>query len=544
MAKQLKYQDQAASAIKAGVDKLANAVRVTMGPKGRYVVLDKKFGSPTVTNDGVTIAKEIELEDPFENMGAQLVREVASKTNDIAGDGTTTATVLAQAIITEGLRNITAGANAMHIKRGIDKAVEAITASIKTMAKPVKDQEIEQIATISANDKEIGGLIAKAMKEVGKNGVITVEEGKSAQTTVEVVQGMKFDRGYVSPYFVTDPERMETVLEDAVVIVTDKKVSALNELLPFLEKLLQVGNRPFLLIGEEVEGEALATLVVNKLQGRLKVAAVKAPGFGDRRKEMLQDIATLTGAKVISEELGIKLEKAEPSMAGSAKRIIVDKENTTIVDGGGDKKEVEKRVAQIKKQMEDTTSDYDKEKLQERLAKLSGGVALIKAGAATETEMKAKKYKVEDAMNATRAGVEEGIVPGGGTALLRAADSLKTLKGADADEQTGISIVRKALEQPIRQISENAGVEGSIAVDKVRTNSDINFGLNADTLEYGDLLKMGVVDPAKVVRTALQNAASIASLLLTTEVLVTDIPEKKAAGAGGPGGMPNPADMY
>jgi len=542
MAKQLKYQDQASAAIKAGVDKLANAVRVTMGPKGRYVVLDKKFGSPTVTNDGVTIAKEIELEDPFENMGAQLVREVASKTNDVAGDGTTTATVLAQAIITQGLRNITAGANAMHIKRGIDKAVEAVVAEIKRMAKPVKDQEIEQIATISANDKEIGGLIAKAMKEVGKNGVITVEEGKSSQTTVEVVQGMKFDRGYTSPYFVTDPERMETVLEDAVVIVTDKKVSALNEILPFLEKLLQTGNRPFLLIGEEVEGEALATLVVNKLQGRLKCAAVKAPGYGDRRKEMLQDIATLTGAKVISEELGIKLDKAEPTMAGTAKRIIVDKENTTIVDGGGDKKEIEKRIGQIKKQIEDTTSDYDKEKLQERLAKLSGGVALIKAGASTETEMKAKKYKVEDAMNATRAGVEEGIVPGGGTALLRASDSLATLKGADADEQTGITIVRKALEQPIRQIAENAGVEGSIAVDKVRASSDLNFGLNADTLEYGDLLKQGVVDPAKVVRTALQNAASIASLMLTTEVLVTDIPEKK--GAAAPGGMPNPAEMY
>ena len=538
MAKQLKYQDEAARAIKTGVDKLANAVKVTMGPKGRYVVLDKKFGSPTVTNDGVTIAKEIELEDPFENMGAQLVREVASKTNDVAGDGTTTATVLAQAIINEGLRNITAGANAMHIKRGIDKAVEAVVADIKKSAKPVKDQEIEQIATISANDKEIGTLIAKAMKEVGKNGVITVEEGKSAQTTVEVVQGMKFDRGYVSPYFVTDPERMETVLEDAAVIVTDKKVRALNEILPFLEKLLQGGNKPFLLIAEEVEGEALATLVVNKLQGRLKCAAVKAPGFGDRRKEMLQDIATLTGAKVISEELGVKFEKAEATMVGHAKRIIVDKENTTIVDGAGDKKETEKRIAQLKKQIDETTSDYDKEKLQERLAKLSGGVALIKAGAATETEMKAKKYKVEDAMHATRAGVEEGIVAVGGTALLRAADALATLKGADTDEQTGINIIRKALEQPILQIAENAGVEGSVVVDKVRANKDPNFGLNADTVEYGDLLKQGVVDPAKVVRTALQNAASIAGLLLTTEVLITDLPEKKAAGGGMPGGMP------
>jgi len=540
MAKQLKYKDEAARSIKAGVDKLANAVKVTMGPKGRYVVLDKKFGSPTITNDGVTIAKEIELEDPFENMGAQLVREVASKTNDVAGDGTTTATVLAQAIVNEGLRNITAGANAMHIKRGIEKAVEAVVADIKKMSKPVKDQEIEQIATISANDREVGKLIAEAMKAVGKDGVITVEEGKSAKTEIEKVQGMKFDRGYVSPYFVTDPERMETVLEDAAVIITDKKVSALNEILPFLEKLLQTGNKPFLLIAEEVDGEALATLVVNKLQGRLKVAAVKAPGFGDRRKEMLQDIAILTGGKVISEELGVKLEKAEITMVGHAKRIIVDKENTTIVDGSGDKKEVEKRVGQIKKQIEDTTSDYDKEKLQERLAKLAGGVALIKAGASTETEMKAKKFKIEDAMHATRAGVEEGIVPGGGTALLRAADALISLKGDDADEQTGITIVRKALEQPVRQIAENAGVEGSVVVDKIRAQKDPNYGLNADTVEYGDLLKQGVVDPAKVVRTALQNAASIASLLLTTEVLVTDIPEKKGAPAmagGMPGGM-------
>src|SRR5258706_1623879 len=499
MAKQLKYQDEAARAIKAGVDKLANAVRVTMGPKGRYVVLDKKFGSPTITNDGVTIAKEIELEDPFENMGAQLVREVASKTNDVAGDGTTTATVLAQAIVNEGLRNITAGANAMHIKRGIEKAVEAVVADIKKMSKPVKDQEIEQIATISANDREVGKLIAEAMKAVGKDGVITVEEGKSAKTEIEKVQGMKFDRGYVSPYFVTDPERMETVLEDAAVIITDKKVSALNEILPFLEKLLQTGNKPFLLIAEEVDGEALATLVVNKLQGRLKVVAVKAPDFGDRRKEMLQDIAVLTGGKVISEELGVKLEKAEVTMVGHAKRVIVAKENTTIVDGGVDKKEVGKHVGQIKKQIDDTTSDYDKEKLQERLAKLSGGVALIKAGAATETEMKAKKYKIEDAMHATRAGVEEGIVPGGGVALLRAADLLAKMKGDDQDEQTGINIVKGAIEVPIRRITENAGMEGSVVIDKIRANSDINFGLNADTMQYGDLMKQGVVDPAKVV---------------------------------------------
>src|SRR5216684_578037 len=456
--KELRFDEEARRSLERGVNTLAEAVKVTLGPRGRYVVLEKKFGSPSLVDDGVTIAKEIEVEDPFENMGAQLVREVASKTNDVAGDGTTTATVLAQAIVNEGLRNITAGANAMHIKRGIEKAVEAVVADIKKMSKPVKDQEIEQIATISANDREVGKLIAEAMKAVGKDGVITVEEGKSAKTEVEVVTGMKFDRGYVSPYFVTDPERMETVLEDCTVIVTDKKVSALNELLPFLEKLLQTGNKPFILIAEEVEGEALATLVVNKLQGRLKVAAVKAPGFGDRRKEMLQD----------------------------------------------------------------TTSDYDKEKLQERLAKLAGGVALIKAGASTETEMKAKKFKIEDAMHATRAGVEEGIVPGGGTALLRAADALATLKGADADEQTGINIIRKALETPIRQIAENAGVEGSVVVDKVRATQDPNYGLNAETVEYGDLLKQGVVDPAKVVRTALQNAASIAGLLLTTEVLITD----------------------
>jgi chaperonin GroEL len=540
MAKQLKYQDEASRAIKIGVDKLANAVGITLGPKGRYVVLDKKFGSPTITNDGVTIAKDIELEDPFENMGAQLVREVASKTNDVAGDGTTTATVLAQAIINEGLRNITAGANAMHIKRGIDKAVETVVAEIKRMSKPVKEQEIEQVATISANDKEIGSLIAKAIKEVGKDGVITVEEGKSAKTEVEVVQGMKFDRGYVSPYFITDPERMESVLEDVAVIVTDKKVSALNEILPFLEKLLQAGNKPFLLIAEEVEGEALATLVVNKLQGRLKCAAVKAPGFGDRRKEMLQDIAILTGASVISDELGIKLEKAEATVAGTAKRIIVDKENTTIVQGAGDKKAVEKRIAQIKKQIEDTTSDYDKEKLQERLAKLSGGVALIKAGAATETEMKMKKFKIEDAMHATRAGVEEGIVAGGGVALLRAADLLGKLKGDDPDEQTGINIVRKALDEPTRKIAENAGVDGAVAVDKIRSTQDLNYGLNAETIQFGDLMKAGVVDPAKVVRTALQNAASISGALLTTEVLVTDVPEKKNANPP----MPNPSEMY
>jgi chaperonin GroEL len=536
MAKQLSYTDDARKQIKNGVDKLANAVKVTLGPKGRYVVLDKKFGSPTVTNDGVTIAKEIELEEPFENMGAQLVKEVASKTNDVAGDGTTTATVLAQAIITEGLKNITAGANAMHIKRGIDKAVNAVVGEIKKIAKQVKGkEEIAQIASISANDKEIGNLIADAMEKVGKDGVITVEEGKSADTTLDVVEGMQFDRGYSSPYFVTDPERMQTVLEDAYLIVTDKKVSAMQDMLPVLEKIVQTG-RPFLLIAEDVEGEALATLVVNKIRGTLKAAAVKAPGFGDRRKEMLQDIAILTGGQVISEETGMKLDKTTLDMLGQAKRIVIDKENTTIVSGAGDRKEIEKRIAQIRKQIEETKSDYDKEKLQERLAKLVGGVAVINVGAATETEMKAKKFKVEDAMHATRAGVEEGVVPGGGVSLLRAQQVLEKIKGDDMDEQVGINIVRRALEEPVRQIADNAGIEGSIVVDKVRNNKDVNFGYNADTGEYVDMLKAGIVDPAKVTRSALQNASSIAGLLLTTEVLITDIPEKKAAGM--PGGMP------
>jgi chaperonin GroEL len=536
MAKQLSYTDDARKQIKNGVDKLANAVKVTLGPKGRYVVLDKKFGSPTVTNDGVTIAKEIELEEPFENMGAQLVKEVASKTNDVAGDGTTTATVLAQAIITEGLKNITAGANAMHIKRGIDKAVNAVVGEIKKIAKQVKGkEEIAQIASISANDKEIGNLIADAMEKVGKDGVITVEEGKSADTTLDVVEGMQFDRGYSSPYFVTDPERMQTVLEDAYLIVTDKKVSAMQDMLPVLEKIVQTG-RPFLLIAEDVEGEALATLVVNKIRGTLKAAAVKAPGFGDRRKEMLQDIAILTGGQVISEETGMKLDKTTLDMLGQAKRIVIDKENTTIVSGAGDRKEIEKRIAQIRKQIEETKSDYDKEKLQERLAKLVGGVAVINVGAATETEMKAKKFKVEDAMHATRAGVEEGVVPGGGVSLLRAQQVLEKIKGDDMDEQVGINIVRRALEEPVRQIADNAGIEGSIVVDKVRNNKDVNFGYNADTGEYVDMLKAGIVDPAKVTRSALQNASSIAGLLLTTEVLITDIPEKKAGGM--PGGMP------
>jgi chaperonin GroEL len=528
MAKQIIYSDEVRKSIKTGVDKLANAVRATLGPRGRFVLLEKKFGSPTITNDGVTIAKEIELEDPNENIGAQLVREVASKTNDVAGDGTTTACVLAQAIITEGLRNIAAGANPMHIKRGIDKATAAIVAELKSMAKQVKTkEEIEQIATISANDKEIGKLIAEAMDKVGKDGVITVEEGKSAETTLEVVEGMQFDRGYISPYFVTDAERMEAVLEDPYIIITDKKVSAMNDLLPLLEQIAQSG-RSFLLIAEDVEGEALATLVVNKLRGTLRCCAVKAPGFGDRRKEMLQDIAILTGGEVISEEKGDKLEKATLDRLGSARRVVVDKENTTIVGGAGDKDTIKKRISQIKKQIEETKSDYDKEKLQERLAKLAGGVAVINVGAPTEAAMKAKKFKVEDAMHATRAGVEEGIVPGGGVALLRARESAKTkVKTEDLDEQTGINIVFRAVEEPIRRISENAGFEGSIIVEKVLAEKNLNFGFDAEKGEFVDMIKSGIVDPAKVVRTALENAASVAGYLLTSEVIVTEIPEKK-----------------
>jgi chaperonin GroEL len=534
MAKQLIYDDAASKAIKDGVDKLANAVKITLGPRGRYVVLEKKFGSPTITNDGVTIAKEIELEDPNENIGAQLVREVATKTNDIAGDGTTTACLLAQAFITEGLRNIAAGANPIHIKNGMDKAEKIVVEELKKISKPVKTkEEIAQIATIAANDKEIGNLIADAMEKVGKDGVITVEEGKSAETTLDIVEGMQFDRGYSSPYFVTDAERMEAVLDDPLIIITDKKVSTMNELLPLLEQIAQAG-KSFLLIAEDIEGEALATLVVNRLRGTLKCAAVKAPGFGDRRKEMLQDIAILTGGQVISEEAGMKLDKTTIDMLGKAKRVVVDKENTTIVSGGGDKKEIQKRIAQIRKQIEETKSDYDREKLQERLAKLAGGVAVINVGGATETAMKAKKFKVEDAMHATRAGVEEGIVPGGGIALLRCAEKLANVKGDDLDEQTGINIVKRALEEPVRQIAINAGFEGSVVVEKIRESKDINYGFNAEKCEYVDMIKDGVVDPTKVTRTALENACSIAGLLLTTKVLVTEIPEKKEKGAGMP----------
>ncbi|OEG71371.1 molecular chaperone GroEL [Candidatus Endomicrobiellum trichonymphae] len=535
MAKQLIYNDEARKAMKSGVDKLANAVKITLGPKGRYVVLDKKFGAPTITNDGVTIAKEIELEDPFENMGAQLVKEVASKTNDIAGDGTTTATVLAQSLINEGIKNITAGANANHIKKGIEKAVAAVIDEIKKIAKQVKNkEEIAQIASISASDKEIGNLIADAMEKVGKDGVITVEEGKSSETALDVVEGMQFDRGYSSHYFVTDTERMQAILEDPYIIITDKKISSMQEVLPLLEKIIQTG-KSFMIIAEDIEGEALATLVLNKIRGTLKVIAVKAPGFGDRRKEMLQDIAILTGGTVITEETGLKFDKATIDLLGQAKRVVVDKENTTIVSGLGDKKEIEARIAQIRKQIEDTKSDYDKEKLQERLAKLVGGVAVVNVGAATEVEMKTKKFKVEDALNATRAGVEEGIVAGGGVALLKAQTVLEKINTADPDEKTGIKIVLKALESPIRMIIENAGLEASVVVDKVKNSKDAAFGYNADNNEYVDMIKAGIVDPAKVTRTALENAASIASLILTTEALVTDIPEKSPKL---PGGMP------
>jgi chaperonin GroEL len=535
MAKQLVFGDDARKKLKDGVDKMANAIRITLGPKGRTVVLEKKFGSPTVIDDGVTIAKEIELQDPLENMGAQLLKEVASKTNDVAGDGTTTATILAQAMIAEGMKNITAGANATHIRLGIAKAVKSVVAEIKRVSKPVKTKEEKaQVATISANDRVIGELIAQAMEKVGHEGVITVEEGKSADTTLDVVEGMQFDRGYISPYFITDPERMETVLEDAYIIITDKKISAMNEILPLLEKIVQTG-KPFVFVAEDFEGEALATLVVNKLRGTLKAAAVKAPGFGDRRKELLSDIATLTEGKVISEELGFKLDKASLDMLGRAKRVVIDKETTTIVGGAGDKTEIKKRCEQIRKQIKDTTSDYDREKLEERLAKLSGGVAVINVGAATETEMKTKKAKVEDARNATKAGVEEGIVPGGGVTLLRASKALFTLKGDNEDENTGIAIVRKALEAPMRQLAINSGLEGSVVVDKV-LNLNEGWGLNAETGEYVDMFKAGIVDPAKVERSALENAASIASTLLTTDALVADIPEKKEKFAHAPAG--------
>ena len=542
-AKMLLFDEEARRKILKGVDALAAAVKVTLGPKGRNVILDKKFGAPTITKDGVTVAKEIELEDHFENMGAQMVKEVASKTSDVAGDGTTTATVLAQAIFREGIKNVTAGANPMALKRGIEKAVDAVVDELKKISKPTKGKkEISQVATISANnDKTIGDLIADAMEKVGKDGVITVEEAKSMDTTLEVVEGMQFDRGYLSPYFVTDPERMEVVLENSLILIHEKKISNLKDLLPILEQIAKMG-KPLLVIAEEVEGEALATLVVNKLRGTLSTASVKAPGFGDRRKEMLQDIAVLTGGAVVSEELGIKLENIKLEDLGKAKKVVIDKENTTLIEGAGSQKEIEGRIKQIRTQIEETTSDYDKEKLQERLAKLAGGVAIIKVGAATEIAMKEKKARVEDALNATRAAVEEGIVPGGGVAFLRAAMTIDHLK-LKGDEKVGGDIVRRALEEPIRQIAENAGVEGSIVVQKVRENNGA-YGFNAETESYEDLMASGIIDPTKVARIALQNASSIASLMITTEALVTEIPEKEKAPSmphGGGGGM---GDMY
>ncbi len=538
MAKQIVYGEKTRQAIIAGIDQLANAVKVTLGPKGRNVVLDRKFGSPTITKDGVSVAKEIELEDPLENMGAQMVKEVASKTSDIAGDGTTTATVLAQSIYREGAKNVVAGANPMEVKRGIERAVSEVVSELEKMSAPVSGPMIAQVGTISANnDSTIGTIIAEAMDKVGKDGVITVEEAKTLETSLEVVEGMQFDRGYLSPYFVSDPERMEVVFENPVILIHEKKVSSMKDLLPLLEQVAKLG-RPLLIVAEDVEGEALATLVVNKLRGTLQAAAVKAPGFGDRRKAMLEDIATLTSGKAITEDLGLKLENINIEDLGRAKKVTIDKDNTTIIEGEGSKAAIEGRVKQIRAQIEETSSDYDREKLQERLAKLVGGVAVIKVGAATETEMKEKKARVEDAMHATKAAVEEGIVPGGGVALLRAADALANLKVDEPDQKVGVTILRRALEEPMRWISQNAGLEGSIVVQRVREGKG-NVGFNAQSEKYEDLVKAGVIDPTKVVRAALQNAGSIASLLLTTEALVADIPEEKgeAAPAGPPGGM-------
>jgi chaperonin GroEL len=543
MAKQITYGEESRAAVLRGVNKLADAVKVTLGPKGRNVVLDKKFGSPLITKDGVTVAKEIELKDALENMGAQMVREVASKTSDIAGDGTTTATVLAQAIYREGIKNVTAGANPMEVKRGIDKAVVAVIEHLKKLSKPVAGKMIGQVGTISANnDETIGTIIAEAMEKVGKDGVITVEEARSMETSLDVVEGMQFDRGYLSPYFVTDPERMEAALENPLVLIHEKKISSMKDLLPVLEQVAKLG-KPLVIIAEDVEGEALATLVVNKLRGTLHVAAVKAPGYGDRRKAMLEDIATLTGGKAITEDLGIKLENVRLEDLGKAKKITIDKDNTTIVEGAGSQKAIEARVKQIRTQVDETTSDYDREKLQERLAKIVGGVAVIKVGAATETEMKEKKARVEDAMHATKAAVEEGIVPGGGVALLRSIKALEGLKET-GDVQVGINIIRRALEEPLRQISQNAGLEGAVVLSKVRESKVAEEGYNALHDRYENLVEAGVIDPTKVVRSALQNAASIAGLLLTTEALVSEIPEEKSEapapgghGGGGMGGM-------
>ena len=540
-AKQITFGEDSRHAILAGVNKLANAVKVTLGPKGRNVVLEKKFGGPTVTKDGVTVAKEIELEDQAENLGAQMVREVASKTSDVAGDGTTTATVLAQAIYREGAKSVAAGANPMSLKRGIEKATETVTKRIAEISQPVKGKAVAQVAAVSANnDLAIGQTIAEAMERVGKDGVITVEEGKTMETELEVVEGMQFDRGYLSPYFVTDPERMECVMEDALILVHEKKISSMKDLIPLLEQT-SGANKPLLILTEDLEGEALATLVVNTLRGTLRAAAVKAPGFGDRRKAMLDDIAILTGAKAVMEETGIKLDSIKLEDLGKAKRIIINKDTTTIIEGAGGKQAVDGRVKQLRKQVEEVTSDYDREKLQERLAKLVGGVAIIKVGAATETEMKEKKARVEDAMHATRAAVEEGIVPGGGVCLVRLAEALDNLKLDDPDEQTGVRVVRRALEEPLRWIAQNAGFEGAIIVEKVRASKDPNYGFNAATDKYEDLVKAGVIDPAKVTRTALQNAASIAGLMLTTEASICEVAEKSGTPAmpampGGYGG--------
>ncbi|MFN3962386.1 MAG: chaperonin GroEL, partial [Fimbriimonadaceae bacterium] len=532
-AKTLAFDEVARRALERGVNKVADAVKVTLGPKGRNVILDKKWGSPTITKDGVTVAKEVELEDPYENMGAQLCKEVASKTNDVAGDGTTTATVLAQSILNEGLRYVAAGGNPITVKRGIDKAVEAVVANIKAIAQPVKDKEqIEFVATIAGNDNEIGKQVAEAMDKVGKDGVITVEESKGRETSLELVEGMQFDRGYISPYFVTDPERMEAVLENPLILIHEKKISSAQDLLPFLEKVAQA-RRPVILLAEDIEGEALATVVLNKIRGVLQIAAVKAPGFGERRKAMLEDIAILTKGTFISEDLGIKLENVTIDMLGTAKKVVITKEDTTIIEGAGSKDEVMGRISQIKAQIETTESNYDREKLQERLAKLSGGVAVIKVGASTETELKEKKHRYEDALSATRAAVEEGIVPGGGTTLLRSQSALDALE-AEGDELTGVNIVRRALEAPIRQISENAGLEGSVIVEQVRS-AKAGMGLNAATGEMVDMVAAGIVDPAKVTRSTLMNAASIAGLMLTTEAMVAEKPEKKKAPAGAPG---------
>jgi chaperonin GroEL len=537
MAKQVIHGEDSRQAILRGVNQLADAVAITLGPKGRNVVIDKKFGSPTITKDGVTVAKEIELKEPLENMGAQMVREVASKTSDVAGDGTTTATVLARQIFKEGVKTVAAGANPMALKRGIEKAVERAVEAIKDQSKPVKGDAIAQVGTVSANgDQTIGGIIAEAMKKVGKDGVITVEESKSLDTLLEVVEGMQFDRGYLSAYFVTDPERMEATLENALILLNEKKISSMKDLLPLLEQVAKLG-KPLLIVAEDVEGEALATLVVNKLRGTLQVCAVKAPGFGDRRKAMLEDIAILTGGKVISEDLGIKLENVKLEDLGKAKKVTVDKDNTTIVEGAGKAADIQGRVATIRRQIEETTSDYDREKLQERLAKLVGGVAVIKVGAATETELKEKKARVEDAMHATRAAVEEGIVPGGGVTLVRAAKILDSLKLKDEDEQIGVNIVKRALEEPLRKIAENAGHEGAVIVERVKAEKSDNMGFNAESEQFEDLVKAGVIDPAKVARTALQNAASIAALMLTTEALVSEIPEERKAPAMPGGGM-------